>query len=296
MPTGIANFADLLAPGFRAIFLDKFGQYAEEYSKVFNVLTSGRNYEEESYISGFGLAPIKRAGESITYADPKQGFDKKYTHDTYGLGYIVHRELVEDDLYNKINRLPNCLARSMRATVETTAANVMNRAFNSSYTGADGKEMCATDHPLLGGGTQKNELTNSADLSASTFEQALIDIADTTDDEGLLIGLRPKTLVHPTELEWTAVKLLDSTLDPESAMNAVNPGKGKLPRMTYHWLTDPDAWFILCEDNELNFYWRRRMDFEKENDFDTENAKFKATCRFIASWTLPWGIFGSPGG
>ncbi|TAL13925.1 hypothetical protein EPN95_04530 [Patescibacteria group bacterium] len=295
MSVGTSNFADLLAPGFRAIFLDKFGQYPEEYSKAFNVLSSTKNYEEDSFVSGFGLAPIKRQGESISYADPKQGFDKRYVHDTYGLGFIVTRELWEDDQYGKIKRMPNSLARSLRATVETTAANVLNRAFNSSFTGADGKEMCATDHALLGGGTQKNELTNAADLTATSFEQALIDIADTTDDEGLLLALRPMKLVVPTELDWTATKLLESTLDPESANNAVNPGKSRLPYMVYHWLTDPDAWFILCEDHELNFFWRRRPDFERDNDFDTENARFKATMRFIASWSLPWGIFGSPG-
>lgn len=295
MPSGTSNFADLLAPGFRSIFMDKFAQYPEEYSQVFNVLSSNRNFEDDSYISGFGLAPIKRQGESISFADPKQGFDQRYIHDTYGLGFIVTRELVEDDLYGKIKRMPNSLARSMRGTVETTAANVLNRAFNASFTGADGKEMLATDHPLLGGGTQKNELTTAADLSATSFEQALIDIADTTDDEGMLLALQPKKLIVPTELDWTASRLLDSSLDPESANNAVNPGKGRLPYMVYHFLTDADAWFILSEDHELNFFWRRRPDFEKDNDFATEDARFRATMRFSAGHSLPWGIFGSPG-
>ena len=295
MPVGPSNFGDLLAPGFRAIFLDKFAQYKEEYSQVFNVLSSTRSYEEDSFVSGFGLAPIKRVGEAISYADPKQGLDKRYTHVTYGLGFIVNRELAEDDQYGKIKRMPNSLARSMRATVETTDANVLNRAFNSTYTGADGKELCATDHPLLGGGTQKNEPSAGADLSAASFEQALIDIGDTTDDEGLLLALRPMKLVVPTELDWTANKILESTLDPESAMNAVNPGKGRMPYMTYHWLTDPDAWFILCEDHELNHFWRRKPDFERDNDFDTENARFKSTMRFDSGWSIPWGIYGSPG-
>jgi len=289
------NFADLLAPGFRQIFLDKFSQYPEQYSKVFNVLTSTRNYEDDSFVSGFGLAPEKVQGTGISYADPKQGFDKRYTHVTYGIGFVVTRELFEDDLYNRINRLPRSQARSMRSTVETVDANVLNRAFNSTYTGADGIELCATDHPLLGGGTQKNELTNAADLDATSFEQALIDISDTTDDEGLLLALKPKMLLVPAELDWTASKLLESTLDPESANNAVNPAKGRMPYMVYNWLTDPDAWFILCEDHELNHFWRRQIEFARDNDFDTENARFKATMRFSSGWSIPWGVFGSPG-
>jgi len=125
--------------------------------------------------------------------------------------------------------------------------------------------------------------------------QALIDIGDTTDDEGLLLALRPMKLIVPSELDWTASKLLESSLDPDSANNAVNPAKGRLPYMVYNWLTDADAWFILCEDHEMNFFWRRRVEFGKDNDFDTENAKFKSTMRFSTGWSIPWGVFGSPG-
>lgn len=292
-----SNFADLLAPGFREIFFNKFAMYPEEYSKVFNIQTNdSRAFVEDSFVSGFGLAAIKQEGESINYKDPKQGFDQRYTFQTRGLGFIVTRELFDDDLYRKINRMPESLARSMRATYETDAANILNNGFDSSVkTFSDGKELFATDHPLLGGGEQKNELTTAADLSATSFEQALIDIADTTDDEGILLALQPKLLVVPSELDWTATKLLDSTLDPESANNTVNPGKGRLPYMVYHWLTDPDAWFIISEDHELNFVWRRRPEFTRDNDFDTENARFKATMRYDMAASLPWGLFGSPG-
>jgi phage major head subunit gpT-like protein len=292
---GTGNFADLLAPGFRQIFMNKFAQYAEQYSSVFNTDSSTRAYEDDSFVSGFGLAPVKGQGQGISYADPKQGFDKRYTHVTYGLGYFVTRELFDDDQYGKINRLPRSLARSMRATVETVAANVLNRAFDSTYTGGDAKELCATDHPLVGGGTQKNELTTAADLDATSFEQALIDIGDTTDDEGILLALRPMKLIVPSELDWAASTLLYSSLDPDSANNAINPAKGRMPYMVYNWLTDPDAWFILCEDHELNFLWRRKIDFTKDNDFDTENARFKSTMRFSVGWSIPWGVFGSPG-
>ena len=292
---GTGNFGDLLQPGFRQIFIDKFGVYPEQYSQVFNIQTSKRAYEDDSYISGFPVASKKLQGESISYADPKQGFDKRYIPDVYGLGFIVTRELFEDDLYNKINRLPASLARSMSATVETVAALVLDRAFDSTYTGGDGKELCATDHPLLGGGTQKNELTTAADFSATSFEQARIDMGDTVNDEGLLLMLRPKKLVVPLELDWTSSKLLESSLDPDSGNNAKNPARGRLPYMVYNWLTDPDAWFILCEDHELNFIWRRSVEFARDNEFDTENAKFKSTMRFSTGWSIPWGIFGSPG-
>lgn len=289
------NFADLFTPGFRVIFQEKFMSYPEQYSKYFNLKTSTRNHEEDSAVTGFGLAPVKNQGAGIHYDDPMQGFDVRYDHLTYGLGFIVTRELAEDDEYRAIAKMPASLARSMRLTVETDAANVYNRAFNPSYTGGDGKELCATDHPLVGGGTQKNELSAAADLDATSFEQALIDIADTTDDRGLLMALQPKMLVVPPELDWTAAKMLESSLDPDTSNNAVNPAKGRLPYSVWNYLTDPDAWFILCDAHEVNFFWRRKIEFVQDNDFDTENAKYKSTMRFSRGWSMPWGVFGSPG-
>lgn len=289
------NYGDLLAPGFREIFFNKFNSYPDEYTKIFNILTSERQYEDDSSISGFGTVPQKNEGEAITYDDPIQGFDKRYTHSTFGLGFRVTREMWEDDLYGKMKKMPKSLGRSFKITIEQDGANVYNRAFTSTYAGGDGKELCATDHPLTGGGTEQNELTTAADLNATSFEQALIDIAATVDDRGLLLALRPKTLVVTPSNDWNAAKLLESSLDPESAQNAVNPAKGRLPYMVNHYFANADDWFILCDDHEVNWFWRRRPDFEQGNEFDTEDAKFKGTGRWSNGFSEWRGVFGSPG-
>lgn len=297
MPSLRANFGDLLAPGFRMIFDQKFNEYPAEYPAIFNVLTSERQYEDDSSISGFGFVPEKTEGTGITYDDPIQGYDKRYTHKTYGLGFRVTKEMFEDDLYGKMKKMPKALGRSMRITMETDMANVYNRAFNSSYTGGDGKELCATDHPLTGGGTEQNELTSAADFTDTSLEQALIDIQATTDDRSLVLALRPqKLLVHPAG-EWSAAKILKSAQDPDSANNAINPAKGVLPGgiVVNHYLTDTDAWFILCDDHEVNCFMRRRPEFDRTNDFDTEDAKFKTTARWSNGFSEWRGIYGSPG-
>ena len=72
----------------------------------------------------------------------------------------------------------------MANTKQVKAANVLNNAFNSSFAGGDGKELCATDHPTIAG-TFKNELSTSADLNETSLEQSLIDIAALTDERGL---------------------------------------------------------------------------------------------------------------
>lgn len=299
MATFTNNFAALLAPGLRKIYGDSYMDYPEEYSIVFDIDTiKDRNYIEDHSITTLGLVTVKAHGKSIDYDEAYDGYTKRYTFVTYGLGFMVTREMFEDDLYRKMSQMPKALARSVRQTIEITAANVLNRAFNSSYTGADGKEMCATDHPLIGGGTFQNELTTAADLDVTSYEQALIDIQAFVDDRGLKVATRPtKLIIHPSN-EFQANMILKSSQLPDTANNNYNPAQGTMSGgvAKLHWLTDSDAWFIKTDvPDGLTFLWRRRPEFAQDSDFDSENAKFKTTMRFDCGWTDPRGIYGSPG-
>jgi phage major head subunit gpT-like protein len=290
-----ANFSRLYTPGFRAMFFDKYNAYPDEYTELFNILSSDRKYEDDAGITGLGSVPQKDESVGIFYDDPIQGYTVRYTHTTYGLGFRVSREAQEDDMYGPMRKMPSALGRSMRYTVEADAANVYNRAFTSTYAGGDGVQLCSTSHPLVGGSTASNTPSTAADLSEASLEQALIDIAAWVDDRGLLINLRPMKLIVAPAFAWTASKLMGSERVPESNMNAVNVAKGLMPYYVNHYLTDSDAWFILCDGHEVNFFWRRRPDFENGNDFDTEDAKFKATGRWSRGFSDWRGVYGSPG-
>ena len=296
MTVATDNFGELLEPGIRSVYGTEYDQHTDIHPMVFEVRGSTKAFEESLSISEFGQVPVKNQGGDITYEDPKQNWLHRLTHVTYGLGYKVTREMKEDNQYPQINSFTRGLARSVRATRELVPSNVLNRAFNSSYTGGDGLELCSTAHLLGKGGTYKNELTTAADLSATSLEQALIDIGDMVTDSGLLMKAMATRLVIPNELNWTATKLLESTLDPDSANNAVNPAKTIMPYTVWNYLTDPDAWFLLTNVlNGLVVYNRRMPEFTRDNDFDSENAKFKTTFRMSAGWDDPRGIFGSPG-
>ena len=213
---------------------------------------------------------------------------------------MITREIMDDDLYDVVGqRKAQGLAFSMRQTKEVVAANVYNRAFNSSYTGGDGKELLATDHPLFAGGTWSNELATAADLSEAALEQAHIDIAGFTNDRGLLISVRPKTLVIPRQLMFEAKRITAPTGRPGTDTNDVNAMKamGLVPEVVVnHYLTDADAWFLRTDvPHGMKHFERRADSFDMDNDFDTENAKFKATARYSFGWTDPRGLFGSPG-
>jgi len=293
------DFAKLLEPGLHAVWGLDYSQWPEEYSQVFTIETiSNRNYIEDQSITGFGLVPEKGEGNPINYDTAYQGFVKKYTFTVYGLGFKVTREMWEDALYRQIKSLPKALSRSVKHTVEQLSANVLNNAFDSNYTGADGKELCSTAHPLVAGGTFSNKLNPSADLDITSFENALLGIQSFVDDRGLKLAAKPvRLIVHPNDA-WMAEKILKSAQTPGTADNDYNPAKGILPKgyVVMHWLTDGDAWFVQTDVmNGLNFFWRRKPEFGKDNDFDSEIAKFKTTFRMDVGWTDPRAVYGSPG-
>ena len=298
------NFAKDLIPGVKTWFGQKYKEYPIEYLDIFEKMNSTRAFEEEVGVTGFGLAAIKNEGTGIAYDEQEQGFVSRYTHVTYGLGFIITREMYEDGIAVTVAlRRANSLAFSIRQTKEIVGANILNRAFTAAYTmgsNSDGKELCATDHPNKAGGTWRNELSTPADLSEAALEQACIDIAGFTTDRGLTIAIRPKALIIPQALEFDAYRILESIGQSGTANNDINAlrSSGKFPQgiMVNHYLTDTDAWFIKtdCPDG-LKYMERRADSFGTENDFDTENAKFKATFRGSFGWSDPRGIFGSPG-
>ncbi len=294
------SFAKALWPGVNAWYGKAYNEYGVEYTKLFETFKSSKAFEEDVGVSSFGLAAVKPEGAPIQYDSERQAFVTRYNHVVYALGFIITREIVEDDQYSVVGqRKAQGLAFSMRQTKEIVAANVYNRAFNSSYVGGDGKELLATDHPLFAGGTFANELTTAADLSEAALEQAVIDIAGFTNDRGLLIAVQPKSLIIPRQLVFEAKRILGADGRVGTDLNDPNVLKqmGLFSDVVVnHYLTDTDAWFIRTNVPHGMKHWERRADgFDMDNDFDTENAKYKATARYSFGWTDPRALFGSPG-
>jgi hypothetical protein len=296
-----SSFAKLLWPGINAIYGTAYKDYPEEWSQLgFEKNTSSKAYEEDVGVSSFGLAAVKAEGGPISYDTERQGFTTRYNHVVYALGFIITREIYEDDQYSYIGkRKATALARSMRQTKEIVAANVFNRAVTSGYTGGDGIVLLSASHVNVAGGVWSNIIGTTADLSEAALEQAVIDIAAFRDDRGLLIAAKPKKLIiHPAN-QFETKRILGSDGRVGTDLNDPNVLKtmGIIPEATInHYLSDQDAWFIQTDvPDGLKYFERRGDQFEMDNDFDTENAKYKATARYSFGWTDPRGIYGSMG-
>lgn len=290
------NHPKALWPGMHAFFGIAYSEHPEEFKDIFDVETSKKNYEEDTRATGFGFAPIKGESGAVEYDSETQGFTKRYTHTAYGLGYVVSQEEMEDNLYEAVSkRRIKRLAFSMRQTKETVAANVLNRAFTSGYTGGDAVVLASASHPSSAG--NYSNLLTAADFSEAALEDAVIQIGTAKNDRGLAIALRPMKLIFPVNIQFDVNRVLKSELTPGTANNAINAVRlvGLKPVLN-HYLTDTDAWFIKTDcPNGLTMFERRALSFTNDSDFDTENAKAKATMRFSVGWTDPLTVFSNAG-
>lgn len=295
------GFSNLLAPGLHDIFFNRYNQWPDEYSQVFNVLTSTRSYEEDAEVAGLGKLVSKAEGASITYDDPFQSTNKKrYTHSAFGLGFRVTEELYADDMYGIIKKMPAALARSAKQTTEVESWNIFNNAFTTTNTGLDGLALCSTAHTniRLNGGPYSNRLATDSDLSVTSLQAAIELMEGTTDDRDMNIMLKPKMLIVTPSNKWMARELLNSEKKPHTGDNEINALMDEeLKYFVGHYLTDSDAWFLVTDksDHSLNFFWRKKAAFDNSDDFDSGDAKFKATMRFSVGFSGWRGVIGTPG-
>lgn len=296
-----AQMLKQLLPGLNALFGMEYKRYPEEHKEIFEIETSDRSFEEEVKLSGFGAAPVKQEGAGIAYDSAQEAFTARYTHETIALGFAITEEAVEDNLYDSLSaRYTKALARSMAHTKQVKCAAVLNQAFNANVTYGDGKSLCATDHPLVGGGVNSNRPSVGADLNETSLEAATIQIAAWTDERGLLIAAKPKKLIIPPALMFVATRILQTEQRVGTADNDLNAIKtnGTIPGgyAVNHYLTDPNAWFLTTDvPNGLKHFVRSPMKTGMDGDFDTGNVRYKARERYSSGVSDPLGLFGSPG-
>lgn len=290
-----------LIPGLNALFGLEYKRYENQHEAIFDTETSDRSFEEETKLSGFGAAPVKQEGGVISYDEAQEAWTARYTHEVIAMGFALTEEAVEDNLYESLSkRYTKALARSMAYTKQVKAAAVLNNGFNSSFAGGDAKELFATDHPLVNGGTNSNEPSVAVDLNETALEQAVIDIAAWTDERGLLIAARPLKLIIPPALQFTATRLLETELRVGTADNDINAIKnnGSIPQgySVNNFLTDTDAWFLKTDcPNGLKHFVRVPLKTGMDNEFDTGSMRYKARERYSFGWSDPLGMYASPG-
>jgi len=299
-----------LLPGLNALFGEEYSKYENEHEEIYATENSERSFEEELKLSGFGAAPVKDEGSAISYDTAQESFVARYTHETIAMGFSVTEEAMEDNLYVSLSgRYTKALSRAMAYTKQVKSAFPLNNGFTNSYQSGDGVNLFTASgdgvtggdgHPLVSGGTNSNRPSTAADLNETSLENAIIQISKWTDERGLKIAARPKKLIVPTDLQFTATRLLKSDYKVGSADNDVNAivTNGVIPEgfSVNHYLTDTNAFFIVTDiPDGMKHFVRAPMTTSMDGDFDTGNVRYKARERYSFGVSDPLGIWGSPG-
>jgi len=290
-----------LLPGLNALFGLEYARYGEQHKEIYEIESSERSFEEETKLSGFAAAAVKNEGSAIQYEAGQEAWTARYNHETIALGFSLTEEAVEDNLYDSLSaRYTKALARAMAYTKQVKAAAVLNNGFNAAYTGGDGVGLFSSAHPLVSGGSNSNIPSTPADLNETSLEAAVIQIAQWTDERGLLIAAKPKKLIVPPALQFVATRLLETEQRVGTTDNDINALKnnGSIPEgyTINNFLTDNNAWFLTTDvPNGLKHFVRQSLVTSSDSDFDTGNMRYKARERYSFGWSDPLGMYGSAG-
>ena len=288
-----------LEPGLNALFGLEYKRYENQHAEIYNEESSDRAFEEEVMLSGFANAQVKGEGAGVSFDEAQETFTARYTHETVALAFAITEEAIEDNLYDRLaSRYTKALARSMSNAKQVKAVDPLINGFTTFLAG-DGKALMATDHPTVAG-SFSNELAVSSDLNETSLEQSMIDIGKMTDERGLRVAARGLKMIIPSELQFTAERLMKSQGRVGTADNDINAvvSMGMIPQgyVVNNYLTDTDAYFIKTDvPNGMKMFVRSPIKTAMEGDFDTGNVRYKARERYSFGFSDPRGIFGSPG-
>ena len=290
-----------LEPGLNALFGLEYKRYENQHAEIYATESSDRAFEEEVMLSGFANAQVKAEGSGVSFDNAQETYTARYSHETVALAFAITEEAIEDNLYDRLSsRYTKALARSMANTKQVKSVNpLINGLPGGSFTSGDGVTLINTSHPTIAG-TVSNTLATAADLNETSLEQSLIDIAAMTDERGLKIAARGLKMIIPSELQFTAERLMKSQGRVGTADNDVNAiaSMGMIPQgyRVNNFLTDTDAFYIMTDvPNGMKYFERSPIKTAMEGDFDTGNVRYKARERYSFGVSDFRGIFASPG-
>jgi hypothetical protein len=291
-----------LEPGLNALFGLEYKRYENQHSEIYSEESSDRAFEEEVMLSGFANAQVKGEGSGVSFDEAQETFTARYTHETVALAFAITEEAIEDNLYDRLaSRYTKALARSMSNAkqVKSVEPLIQGLPTTNNFDSGDGVSLFNTSHPTVSG-TFSNTLATQADLNETSLEQSMIDIAAMTDERGLRIAARGVKMIIPSELQFTAERLMKSQGRTGTADNDINAivSMGMVPQgyRVNNYLTDSDAFYILTDiPNGMKMFNRAPLTTAMEGDFDTGNVRYKARERYSFGVSDPRGIFGVEG-
>ena len=302
------NFAELLDTPLRRVFYREGVDAPMEHQRWANVFNMSRNFEDDYEVSGLGAVPSKAEGGSVTFSDAVSGGTKRYQPTPYALGFVITREMWDDDLHNVMRRMTQALRWSFNHLFDVEAYKIFNNATSTSapYTGFNSEALLSTTHTIIGtGGTIANKPASDIDISYTGVQTAMLNFHNLTDRMGLPEFKVAKQAVVSGQDMFNAAEIFKNgamafgTANNDRNFVVDGPDNNSMSSdvVFSRYLTDTDRWFLLSEKSKhsLNLAVRVRPEFDMDDDFYTMNVLARGYARIQSGWSDWRGVYGSTG-
>jgi hypothetical protein len=281
--------------------LDQMGKdYKGLGDRIFTEVKTDKGYVEMLQIAGMGVAALKGEGDAISFDSIDQSWVFRAPVRTYEKSARITREAIRDNVYESL--LPRIAKEQLKALAharDINQANILNRAFNSSYTYGDTSVLCATNHATQSGTTNSNRLGSDTDLSEDALESMVILIDNMVNEDGLKSNYVARRLIVPTALRFEAKRILNNPSRPATTDRDINVlnADGEISEIViWKRLTDSDAYFVQTDaENGLLIGRREGVFTSSAQDFETYDTKVTAAESYVVTVGDHRCVVGTPG-
>jgi len=208
-------------------------------------------YEEEfptlndvTWIKTGGIGDLPTVSEGAAYTELSWSDNEETSSFVKKGGYIgITLEVIDRDDVGAVRRIPRELGQAAWRTLSQLVSNLFTDNSGTGPVLSDGYNLFdATNHKNL----------RTAALSASEWDaviQAVYKQTEPTSNKRL--GVRPKYLLVPIELEKTALQIMLSEGEPGTANNEANVRRGSAEVIVVPEWTDANDWAAACDPSEV---------------------------------------------
>lgn len=276
---------------------DGLGSTPAPWREYFNVSTGARYVENTTGYSGLGQMGEWKDGQPLPIDEPVSIFDNTITQTFYGMGLKIGRKFRQYNLNPRLGlQWAGALGRSLASKYAVVHAAVLGNAFTTTYSSLGSVALISASHTSSGGATRSN-INSSAALTPANLEVLIVQGLNQTNYRGLADPQLYTKLIIPPALRRTAVKILESEGEMNTANNDVNTQRGMLRVIIDPFLTSysTTAYYVQGETHGLQSMHGQLPEVLQYDEQATQAAVFGLSADFGVGVEFWEGTAGSQG-
>lgn len=237
--TSVLNHA--LANAITKRLVQDYGAQPQDWKK-FCAIRAIRDYKPQYRVLLHDFAALATVNENAAYANIAWDDTREtYTPAKRGNLVVVTREAILNDDLEAVRRIPTKLAIAAATTINEFVYGL----FTSNPALADTSK-------VFDDGTQTSHKNRgTAALTAASLQTAITQMMKQTSSADKRLGIRPRYLLLPPDLYWTAVTILNSTLLPGTQNNDANPLQGMLEPIVVPQFSDAKDYYLMADPAQI---------------------------------------------